>query len=118
MAAMQPEPAAVTACRYCLSCTSPAAKTPATLVAVPCDGTHISLLIQVELAGEEVRIGAVADGDEDPITGQVRRNSGHNILESDTGDHVLSEMASTMEFHAKEIFSFFMARSCRIFGGP
>lgn len=35
MAAMQPEPAAVTACRYVESCTSPAAKTPGTLVALP-----------------------------------------------------------------------------------
>ena len=31
---MQPEPAAVTACRYTWSCTSPAAKTPGTFVAV------------------------------------------------------------------------------------
>jgi len=33
-AAMQPEPAAVTACRKFLSCTSPQANTPATLVLV------------------------------------------------------------------------------------
>jgi hypothetical protein len=32
---MQPLPAAVTACRYRESWTSPAAKTPGTLVAVP-----------------------------------------------------------------------------------
>ena len=35
IAAMQPVPAAVTACRYFESCTSPAAKTPGTLVTVP-----------------------------------------------------------------------------------
>ena len=33
-AAMHPVPAAVTACRYTLSCTSPAANTPGTLVTV------------------------------------------------------------------------------------
>ena len=35
MAAMQPLPAAVTACLYSVSCTSPQAKTPSTLVRVP-----------------------------------------------------------------------------------
>ena len=65
MAAMQPVPAAVTAWRYRWSATSPAAKTPSTVVAVvPRGRQHITLFVQAELVSHNVGVGDVPDGDE------------------------------------------------------
>ena len=44
-AAMHPEPAAVMACLHCLSCTSPAAKTPGTLVVAPPGAVSMYLVV-------------------------------------------------------------------------
>lgn len=53
--------------------------------------TDISFCVQVELAGEEIGIGTVADGDENPVAGQIDRSPGHDILETDPDDRVLAQ---------------------------
>ena len=67
-AAMQPVPAAVTAWRNTLSCTSPAANTPGTDVRVlPGSVRDIAFAVQIELAREHRSVRRVPDGDEHAI---------------------------------------------------
>ena len=73
---MQPSPAAVTAWRKILSLTSPAANTPGfggdRAVRA---GDEIALPVHLQQALEDIRIGAVADGDEHA----VHRALGHGV---------------------------------------
>jgi len=71
---MQPVPAAVTAWRYTLSCTSPTAKTPGMFVAVVPGLRHeVTGFVVVELVEEELRGRVVPDGDEHSVRRQLRR---------------------------------------------
>ncbi len=66
MAAIHPVPAAVMAWRYVWSWTSPHANTPGHIGGASKSGCRqeVAGLVHVQLAGEQVRIRHVADGDE------------------------------------------------------
>ena len=84
---MQPVPAAVTAWRKILSCTSPAAKTPAMSVAVESGRvTEIALAVHRQLALEQLGVGRMADGDEHAVGREMLLDAGLHVLQAHARD--------------------------------
>ena len=54
--------------------------------------------IELELVDEQLRVGVVADGDEDPVHRQVRRLAGDGVLEPEAG-HLVGDLAPRREDH-------------------
>ena len=76
-AAMQPMPAAVTAWRKILSCTSPAAKTPGDVGRGRVGrGQDVAFRVHLELALEQCGRRVMADGDEDAVDRQLDSSPG------------------------------------------
>src|SRR5215212_6408518 len=67
MAARQPSPAAVTACWYRLSETSPAAKTPGTLVIGVLFLEDVAAIVHQDLIFKDSGRRRVADGRKEPV---------------------------------------------------
>ena len=113
---MQPDPAAVTACRYAWSCTSPTAKTPGMFVSVESRlGDQVAGLVVVELVEEERRVRVVADRDEQAVRLELARLAGVEVAQADAGD-TLRRRAPRRRLRrvTHSIFSLARARSTMI----
>src|SRR3990172_11161944 len=57
----------------------------------PREGAQVSTGVEFELAGEQLRVGGVADGDEYPLGGEVIDGCGDRVAQTDAGDGLLPE---------------------------
>ena len=89
---MQPIPAAVIACRYVWSTTSPAANTPSTFVSRRSRlRDDVAGVVELQLADEELRVRIVADRDEEAVGRELGRLVGVDVANRHARDRVLAE---------------------------
>ena len=83
----------MTACRYTWSCTSPAAKTPGTLVSVdfPLGQQVAAVRLVIELIEEQRRVRVVPDGDEHAVGGELGFVTRDGVAQPDAGHLVVAE---------------------------
>ena len=71
MAAIQPDPAAVTACLKTASLHVPCGEYPRNVGFRPVSCQKVTAFVHIELAFEQIGVGDMADGDKEAIAGKI-----------------------------------------------